>query len=116
MGFFTLLVLFLLADAANVSLVVALGQNRLARFIIIAFVQTQVLRGLLGRRGAFYDDGIQCGRQQQMIIYICSCDADRKRAASLLNKQALLDAHLGTVGGVRADAFALRVAVLLACF
>ena len=112
MRFLTLLVLFLFTDAADVSLIVALGQHRLAWLIIIAFVQAQVLRRLLGRRRAFYDDSIQCCRQQQMVIYVCPCDADRKRAASFLNKQALLDAHLGTVGGVRADPFALGGAVL----
>ena len=64
MRFLALLVLLFLANAPNMRLVTTLGQHRLARFIVVAFVKAQVLRGLLGRHRAFYDDGIQCCRQQ----------------------------------------------------
>ncbi len=106
MRFLALFVFFLFADAADMSRIPALRQNRPGRLIIVAFVQTQVLRLLLGRLWAFHDDGIERGRQQQVVVHVRASDADRKWAASLLDQQALLDAQLATVGGVGADAFA----------
>lgn len=106
MRFVSLLVFLLFADAANMSHIAALRQNCLAWRIVIAFVQAQVLRFLLCWHRTLHDDGIERCRQKQMVVYVRAGDADRKWAASLLNKQALLDAHFGTVGGVRADPFA----------
>lgn len=56
--------------------------------------------------------------QQQTVVYVRTCDADRtfdadrNQAASLLNKQALFDAHLGRVSGVKVAPFAFG----LVCF
>ena len=112
MRFLSLLVFFLFANAANVSHIAALGQNCLARFIVIAFVQAQVLRFLVCRHRALHDNGVERRCQKQMVVYVGTRDADRKWAASLLNKQALFDAQFGTVSGVRADAFTFG----FACF
>jgi len=104
--FLALLVFLLFADTADMSQVAALRQDCLAWLVVIAFVQAQVLRFLFRRLWAFHDDGIERGRQQQVVVHVRARDADRKWAASLLDQQALLDAQLATVGGVRADAFA----------
>lgn len=72
---------------------------------IVAFVQAQMLERFLRWLRTFHHDGIQGSRQEQMVVYICACDADSQWAASCVDKQALLDAQLATVGGVRANAF-----------
>ena len=74
-GLLSLCVSLLLADAADVLLVAALCYDRTRWLVIIALVQTQVLRNLLGRRGALHDDGIQrrrrpgtCGRFRSSVV------------------------------------------------
>lgn len=106
MGFLTLSILLLFADAANVSRVTALGEDGFRRLIIVAFVQAQMLWRFLRWLRTFHHNGIQGRRQKQVVVYVCACDADSQGAASFFNKQALFDAQLATVGGVRADAFA----------
>ena len=57
---FSLLIEFLLADAPNVRHITKRSDSGFARRVIVTFVQTQVLRLLLGRFGPLHDDSIQC--------------------------------------------------------
>jgi len=82
-------------------------RHRLAGGVVIGFVQAQILWRLRARLGPLDHNGIQRCRQQEMIVYVGPGNADSKRAARSLDKQAVLDAQFSTVRGVGADAFGL---------
>ncbi len=75
--------------------------------IVVAFVQTQVLRGGLGRQGARDDAGLKRCLQQFAVGGVGPADASSEGAAVPFDQQALLDARLGAVSRVGADALLL---------
>src|ERR1051325_4472871 len=108
MGLLALGILFFLADTPNVGSIPALARHGSARLVVKGFVQTQMLRLVLGRLRAFDHYGIEGIGQKAYIRDIGSGNADRTRAAAAFDKQAFLDACLAAVGRVLADALVLR--------
>ena len=106
-------VFFLLADAPDVGGVPAFLSRRLAQGVVESLVQTQILWLLGPGLGPLDHNGIERGCQQEMVVYVGPGDADSKRAACSLDKQAVLDTGcpqgVAPIGGVRSDAFWLRL-------
>jgi len=71
--FFTLVQLFF-TNAAHMPSIVMLLYRRCAGWVVIAFIQTQVLRLRLGHFGSIYNDGFNRFVQQFRIMDIGPCD------------------------------------------
>ena len=100
------------ADAPNVWRVAKLDARCFARWIVVALVQTQMLRLLDGRLRPFNDNGIHHQGNQLDVGGVGSADADRQGPAVAFNQDTLPDARiatvtLATVTGVGTDAFVL---------
>src|SRR5215211_152320 len=96
------LVELLLSNASDVGYVASLLHKLPARTIVVAFIQAQVLRSLLGGSRAIDHDGIERRLQQLEIRHIGSGHNHRERAAIGFHKERSLDAHFGSVSGIGA--------------
>src|SRR5437899_837435 len=95
-------VALLLADATNVRDVPGGGSGGLAGRVVIPLVEAQVLGHLLGV-GALAHDRVDRSGQELGVVDVGTVDRDRERAAGLLDQDALLGAHLGSISGVWAS-------------
>lgn len=103
MAFSLLLVEFLLADPANVRQVVLLGNRRMAGRIVITFVQTEMLRILVGGFGPIGHDRFDGRPKQFGVMHVRSGYHHAQRAAVSFDNQATLGSILAPIGGVPPD-------------
>jgi hypothetical protein len=107
MFFLTPRVQLFFTDAADMRCVAELRHGGFARGIIVAFIQTQVLRRGFSRLGPLDDNGIERQGKQLRIWSIGPADAGSEGPTVPLDQQAFLDARLATVTGIGANTFVL---------
>lgn len=98
----------LFADATHVSDVTVLLDGGFGGRIVVAFVQAQMLRLLLGGLGTLDYDRLQRVGQQLGVVYVGTGKHYRQRAATCFDEQALLGAGLASIGGIGANALFVR--------
>lgn len=77
MRFRSCIVFLFFANALDVFRITPFADDFPCRLVVIAFVQTEMLRRILRWLWSLYHDGIECRRKQQMVVHIGSRDADR---------------------------------------
>ena len=78
---------FFFTDAPNMRRVAELDARRFARWVIVTFVQTQMLRLLSRRLRPFNDDSVQRQGKQFGVGRVGSADADREGPAIAFDTQ-----------------------------
>ncbi len=100
--FFTLVQLFF-TNAAHMPSIVMLLYRRCAGWVVIAFIQTQVLRLRLGHFGSIYNDGFNRFVQQFRIMDIGPCDDNRQRTTQPIGQNALFRAVFASIRWIGAN-------------
>src|SRR5579871_4699472 len=94
----------LFADATHVSDVTVLLDGGFGGRIVVALVQTQMLRLLLGGLGTLDYDRLQRFGQQLGVMHVGTGKHERERTATRFDEQALLGAGLASIGEIGANA------------
>src|SRR5512141_180375 len=97
--FFTLAQL-LFANPANMPDVVMFLDRCVSGWIVIAFIQAQMLWFLLGRLGSIHHNRFNRFLQQFRIDDIGTCQHYRKRTTVAVGQNALFCAIFGAIGGI----------------
>src|SRR5712691_11710172 len=108
MALFALLVQLLLANAPNVRGVAVCRNGGLPGRIVVALVQTQMLRMPRGRLGPLDHDRLQGCREQLGIVDVGSRHHHGERASLPLNQEAAFYPRLAPIGGVASDPVSSR--------
>src|SRR5215210_128563 len=96
----SLQVLLLFSDASDMRLVVVALYHFPSRLFIVALVQTQMLRSLLGGLGTLHHDGLQRGFEQLEVGYVRPGYYHRKRSSVGLNQKGALHPILTSISGI----------------
>src|SRR6187200_258009 len=92
-----------LTDVANVSLIVIVGYGLLARRIVVALIQTQMLRRGGSRFRPLDHHCLQRLGQQLRVMHVSRRHHRCQRASVSLHPQTALHPSFGAVGGIGAD-------------
>src|SRR5215217_2290188 len=98
----SLQVLLLFSNASNMRLVVVALHHFPSGLFIVALVQTQMLRSLLGGFGTLHHDGIERGFEQLEVGYIRSGYHHRHRSSVGLDEKGALHPILPSISGIGA--------------
>src|SRR5215218_4984621 len=94
--------ILLLADGPDVRGVAVALHHLPSWLLIVALVQAQVLRSLLGGFGTLHHDRFYGVLKQLEVCYVGSGYHHRKRTAIGLDQDRAFDAHLGSIRGIGA--------------
>src|SRR5215218_618830 len=95
-------VLLLFPDASDMRPVVVALRHFPSRLFIVALVQTQILRSLLGGFGTRHHDGLERGFEQLEVGYVRPGYHHRKRSSVGLHQKGELHTLLTSIGGIGA--------------
>src|SRR5262245_44747601 len=110
---------FLLTDLTYVRNILMVRGRLAAAWVVVPFIQTEMLRRLGCGFRPLHDNGIERIRQQLGVVNICTGNDDGQRAAIGFDQNAALHAVFRTIRGVRTDIVppkrALPMALSAAC-
>src|SRR5918993_662318 len=113
-------VLLLFCDASDMRLVVVALHHFPSGLFVVALIQTQMLRSLLGGFGTLHHHGLQRGFEQLEVGYVRSGYYHRKRSSVGLHQKGALHPILASISGIGAYSLvppkrALPIAPSAAC-
>src|SRR5215204_6846552 len=118
-AFLALQVLLLFSNASDMRLVVVALHHFPSGLFVVARIQTQMLRSLLGGFGTRHHDGLERGFEQLEVGYVGSGYHHRQRSSVGFDQQRAFDPIFGSIGGIGAYLVppkrALPIATSAAC-
>ena len=101
----------LFTNTANMPRIAVLLYRRLACWVVIAFVQTKMLRLCFRYFRSFHHNGFNRFVQQLRIVNICPRDNNRKRPAQPIRQKALFRAVFASICRVGSNFIASRTSL-----
>src|SRR5690349_2286273 len=88
---------FFLPDLSKMGNILMVGHGSASRRVVVALVQTKILRFFSRGLGPFHNNGLDGGAQQFGIVNVRPFNYHSERTSLLLNDHTALGAHFRTI-------------------